>query len=107
MLVFGGRGVCTFEAVSIEDRTFVKSRREAARMTPQLLRAGLLSAGTRHFNGDERHNAAFSLEHFIATKAALHYHRKPLRERSPSATTKAAVEDRNDEDRTRTQDTMQ
>jgi hypothetical protein len=48
---------------------------EAARMTPQLLRAGLFPAGTRNFNGDECHKARVLLENLIPAKAALDYHR--------------------------------
>jgi hypothetical protein len=75
VLFVDGSGVFGFEAGSIEDRTFVEPDAEAARMTPQLLRAGLLPAGTRNFNGDECHKAGLLLENFIPAKAALNYHR--------------------------------
>jgi hypothetical protein len=70
-----GSGVFGFEAGRIEDGTFVEPDAEAARMTPQLLRAGLFPAGTRNFNGDECQKAGVLLENFIPAKAALNYHR--------------------------------
>jgi hypothetical protein len=51
----------------------VKAGAEAARMTPQLLRGSLLPGGARNLNGDERHKTGFLLDHFVPTKAALHY----------------------------------
>jgi hypothetical protein len=37
-------------------------------MTPQLLRASLLPYGTTDFDGDEREEARFLLEHLIPAK---------------------------------------
>jgi hypothetical protein len=74
ILLIDGRGACGFEAVSIEDRTWVKSDSETARMTPQLLRASLLPDGTRDLDGDEREEARFLLEHLIPAKTALNCH---------------------------------
>lgn len=75
VLFIDGSGVFDFEAGRIENRTFVEPDAEAARMTPQLLRASLRPAGTRNFNGDECHKARILLKNFIPAKATPDYHR--------------------------------
>jgi hypothetical protein len=90
----GSGRVSGLEGVRIEDCTLVKSGSETARVTPQLLRVRLLPDRTRNFNDDEGQEAPFLLEHFIAAKAALNYHRDPRAEHTAQSSHRDPLADR-------------